>query len=275
MEGALITTNVVLNDAMTMLQQTSRTFYIPISRLTPGLKEAVSSAYLCMRAIDEIEDDADLAGTIKAELLQGVHDAIQAPDMAEAVQKVLSPYKDVLPEVTLRLHEWALLCPPTVAPTIYGYIARMSKQMAEWVNVGWNIKTEEELDGYTYSVAGMVGEMLSEIWLWYDGTTSDMTKAVAFGRGLQAVNILRNRTEDLERGVDFYPDGWGSKEMLHYTRRNLKLADEYIAELKEGPAMEFCKIPLALAHATVKLISAGGNKLTRDTVLKIVNRITG
>ncbi|WP_336745161.1 phytoene/squalene synthase family protein [Paenibacillus sp. y28] len=260
---------------MTMLQQTSRTFYIPISRLTPGLKEAVSSAYLCMRAIDEIEDDADLAGTIKAELLQGVHDAIQAPDMAEAVQKVLSPYKDVLPEVTLRLHEWALLCPPTVAPTIYGYIARMSKQMAEWVNVGWNIKTEEELDGYTYSVAGMVGEMLSEIWLWYDGTTSDMTKAVAFGRGLQAVNILRNRTEDLERGVDFYPDGWGSKEMLHYTRRNLKLADEYIAELKEGPAMEFCKIPLALAHATVKLISAGGNKLTRDTVLKIVNRITG
>lgn len=32
--------------------------------------------------------------------------------------------------------------------------------------------------------------------------------AVSFGRGLQAVNILRNHKEDkVERNVDFYPKG--------------------------------------------------------------------
>lgn len=91
----------------------------------------------------------------------------------------------------------------TGAPIVFSYIAKMSFDMADWVQNGWNIHTEEDLDRYTYSVAGMVGEMLSELWLWHDGTESDRTKAIGFGRGLQAVNILRNRGEDLKRGVDF------------------------------------------------------------------------
>lgn len=260
-----------MNDAMTILKMTSRTFYIPISRLKLGLKDAVASAYLCMRAIDEIEDHEELTDDLKAKLLHEVHDAFLSTDVINKVQNVLSPYREVLPEVTMRLDEWALLCPPTVNEIVYRNTAKMAKQMAEWVLVGWSIRTEQDLDSYTYSVAGMVGEMLSDIWLWNDGTRTDREKAVAFGRGLQAVNILRNRAEDLERGVDFYPDGWGSKEMLAYTRRNLKVADAYLKELKGGPALDFCKIPLTLAHATVKLISAGGNKLTRDAVMRLVN----
>ncbi len=274
MEGTSIN-NVILSDAMTMLKKTSRTFYIPISRLDLGLREAVTSAYLCMRAIDEIEDHEELTDQLKAELLRGIHETFQSQHIIEATQKLLSPYGAVLPAVTMRLDEWALLCPSSGAPIVYRYIAKMSLQMAEWVQNGWSIHTEEDLDRYTYSVAGMVGEMLSELWLWHDGTQSDLTKAVAFGRGLQSVNILRNRVEDLKRGVDFFPDGWGFKEMQEYTRRNLQLADSYIADLKEGPALKFCKVPLALAHATVNLIALGGNKLTRDAVLKIVSRVNG
>ncbi len=262
-----------MNDAMIMLKKTSRTFYIPINRLKEGLKEAVAAAYLCMRAIDEIEDHETLSDDLKVELLLGVHDAFQSSDVIGNSRKLLAPYEGVLPDVTMRIDEWAQLCPPTVNEVVYRNTAKMSKQMGEWVHAGWNIHTEEDLDNYTYSVAGMVGEMLSEIWLWYDGTKSDMVKAVAFGRGLQAVNILRNRKEDLERGVDFFPDGWGPKEMMKYTRRNLKIADEYIKDLKGGPALDFCKIPLTLAHATVNLIAAGGNKLTRDAVMKLVGSI--
>ncbi|WP_204798957.1 squalene/phytoene synthase family protein [Paenibacillus sacheonensis] len=258
-----------------MLKKTSRTFYIPISQLVIGLKEAVTSAYLCMRAIDEIEDHEQLSDELKVELLLGIHDAFQAAQVTEALQKLLSPYQAVLPAVTLQLDEWVDLCPSSAAPIVNRYIAKMALQMSEWVQNGWHIHTEEDLDRYTYSVAGMVGEMLSELWLWHDGTQSDLTKAIAFGRGLQAVNILRNRNEDMKRGVDFFPDGWGFKEMQQYTRRNLQQADSYIADLKEGPALKFCKVPLALAHATVNLISVGGNKLTRDTVLKIVSRVSG
>ncbi len=260
-----------MNDAMTVLKNTSRTFYIPISRLTPGLKEAVASAYLCMRAIDEIEDHEELADELKIELLNRIHDEVLSPDPIAGVRAVLDPHAAILPEVTMRLDEWIMLCPATAQDIVNSHTAKMSKQMAEWVQSGWYIRTELDLDNYTYSVAGMVGEMLSDLWFWYDGTKTDQVKAVAFGRGLQAVNILRNRKEDLTRGVDFFPDGWDFKEMLEYTRRNLKVADAYIEELKGGPARDFCKIPLTLAHATVKLISKGGNKLTREAVLRLVN----
>jgi len=39
---------------LNILEETSRTFYIPIVKLPVGVQEAVASAYLCLRAIDEI-----------------------------------------------------------------------------------------------------------------------------------------------------------------------------------------------------------------------------
>lgn len=263
-----------MNDAMKMLKNTSRTFFIPISKLKGSLQDAVASAYLCMRAIDEIEDHHELSDEYKVDMLNKVHDALQTGEPLASVRHLFADQKAQLPEVTYRMDEWAELCPESAREIVFRHTASMSKQMAQWVHVDWNIETEQDLDNYTYSVAGMVGELLSEIWYWHDGTVTDPQKAVAFGRGLQAVNILRNRKEDLERGVDFFPKGWDMKEMLQYTRRNLGVADEYVKDLKDGQARTFCKIPLTLAHATVKLISAGGNKLTRDTVLRLVNSIT-
>ncbi len=263
-----------LKDAMMVLKETSRTFYIPINRLVPGLKEAVASAYLCMRAIDEIEDHESIADELKIELLRGVQHILTEQGGAGEIERYLAPHREVLPEVSWRLQEWAELCPDTVSEVVFRYTSKMAGQMADWVERSWSIRTVEDLDAYTYSVAGMVGEMLSEIWHWYDGTQTDPLKAVAFGRGLQAVNILRNRDEDLKRGVDFFPEGWSSKEMIQYTRNNLKLGDAYNEELNGGPALEFCKIPLKLAHATLNLIAAGGNKLTRQAVMKLVNSLT-
>ena len=40
------------DDALRVLQETSRTFFLPIRQLPPGLQEAIASAYLCMRATD-------------------------------------------------------------------------------------------------------------------------------------------------------------------------------------------------------------------------------
>ena len=44
------------DDALRVLQETSRTFFVPIRELPAELQEVIASAYLCMRAIDEIED---------------------------------------------------------------------------------------------------------------------------------------------------------------------------------------------------------------------------
>ena len=119
--GRFFINNIALNEAMTMLKDTSRTFYIPISYLDVGIKEAVASAYLCMRAIDEIEDHNDLSDELKVELLLGISEIFESQDIKEAPQthKILSPYRTVLPAVSMQLDDWALLCPPSAASIVY------------------------------------------------------------------------------------------------------------------------------------------------------------
>ena len=65
-------------DALQILKETSRTFYIPISILPSGLQEAVASAYLCMRALDQIEDDPILDNETKKRLLQNISLTLQS-----------------------------------------------------------------------------------------------------------------------------------------------------------------------------------------------------
>jgi isopentenyl-diphosphate Delta-isomerase len=119
-------------------------------------------------------------------------------------------------------------------------------------------------------VAGSVGVLLSDLWEWFDGTQSARGKAVAFGRGLQAVNILRNRAEDLARGVDFFPSGWCQHDLIAYARENLALAGEYVEDLPVGTAREFCRIPLLLAYSTLAALARGEPKLNRDVVIQLI-----
>lgn len=263
--------------ALEVLEETSRTFFIPISRLPSGLQEAVASAYLCMRAIDEIEDHPDLDNVLKSEILKTISLTLQSAThdfTASHLTVPLDGYKDLIPEVSYRVGEWALLAPDTIAPRVWDATAAMADRMAHWATVNWTVQTETELDQYTFSVAGSVGLLLSDLWAWYDGTQTNRSHAIGFGRGLQAVNILRNHTEDLTRGVDFYPQGWTHEQMQAYARHNLALADAYTAALPVGPALDFCRIPLALAHATLDALSQGEAKLSRSTVMNLVSQLT-
>lgn len=264
-------------DALEILKQTSRTFYIPISRLPLGLQEAVASAYLCMRAIDQIEDHPGLDNPTKAYLLQTVSLKLQAAVDGRALEELglaLNPHQSLLEEVTLRIGEWALLAPETIAPRIWDATAIMSDRMAYWATNNWKIQTEADLDRYTFGVAGAVGLLLSDLWLWYDGTQTNRSHALGFGRGLQAVNILRNHTEDKRRGVDFFPEGWSDEDLHRYARRHLSLADAYTKALPPGPALDFCKIPLALAYATLDALVMGEHKLSRRAVLALLEQVT-
>ncbi|MEW6497606.1 MAG: phytoene/squalene synthase family protein [Cyanobacteriota bacterium] len=267
----------LLKDALEVLAETSRTFHIPISRLPLGLQEAVTSAYLCMRAIDEIEDHPVLDNPTKAKLLRLMSLKLQAAAENFAIADFsdgFSLHRELLPEVTIRMSEWALLAPEDIAFRIWDTTAAMADRMAYWADNNWTIQTESDLDRYTFSVAGAIGLLLSDLWAWYDGTQTNRTHAVGFGRGLQAVNILRNHTEDLTRGVDFFPEGWSNEHMQTYARRNLALADAYTNALPEGPALDFCQIPLLLAHGTLDALSHGREKLTRIEVLALLEQVS-
>ena len=264
--------------ALETLKQTSRTFYIPIVRLPEKLQDAVASAYLCMRAIDEIEDTPNLDCQTKAYLLRSVSLRLQEIsdiDAYECIGADLKLYRDVLPDVSLRIGEWASLAPASIAPRIWDATAAMADRMAYWAEQNWEIKTEADLDRYTFSVAGAVGLLLSDLWAWYDGTITDRSQAIAFGRGLQAVNIVRNHREDSLRGVSFVPDGWTSKDVQKYARRQLQQADLYIKALpKDSPALLFCQIPYILAKGTLDAIALGKPKLSRNDVLNLVEKFT-
>ncbi|HEY9600486.1 MAG TPA: phytoene/squalene synthase family protein [Allocoleopsis sp.] len=265
-------------DALEILQRTSRTFYIPISCLPSELQAAVASAYLCMRAIDEIEDHPDLHRSIKVKLLQTISFCLQAQRADANVLDELSVSLDrqslSLAEVTIRIGEWAKLAPEAIAPRICDATAAMADRMANWVSCNWEVNTEVDLDRYTFGVAGAVGLLLSDLWAWYDGTQTNRAHAVGFGRGLQAVNILRNRNDDLVRGVNFFPVGWNTETMQRYARRNLVLADTYTQSLPKGPALVFCQIPLALAHATLDILAEGKEKLSRSDVVAVIEEVT-
>lgn len=261
------------HDAERVLAETSRTFAIPIARLPAGLKEAVAGAYLCMRSIDEIEDHALLPAAEKARLLRAVSAALQqgpAADAAAALARALAGAAAPLPEVTLRLGEWAELPPAAIRPRVHDAIAAMADRMAVWAETCFSIADEADLDRYTYAVAGAVGLLLSDLWAWHDGTRTDRADAVGFGRGLQAVNILRNRAEDLAAGVDFFPPGWSAADLSRYARQNLAIAERYTAHLPDGPIREFSAIPLALAQATLAALDAGRSKLSRAEVERVV-----
>jgi farnesyl-diphosphate farnesyltransferase len=269
----------ISSDLVRVLKETSRTFFIPITRLPAKLQETVACAYLCMRAIDEIEDHPDLEDNTKAALLHGLGPILQAHIGVGNTHTVLaeldiffSPYRSILPEVTLRIGEWLSCTPIEISPRVWDATTAMAERMGYWAGNHWQIQTEADLDGYTFSVAGAVGLLLCDIWGWFDGTPIDRICAVQFGRGLQAVNILRNRKEDSERGVNFYPAGWTDRQMFTYARKNLDLAWTGVKSMPKSSFKFFVDIPLHLAEATLNAIENGFEKLSREQVMQIVGQ---
>jgi farnesyl-diphosphate farnesyltransferase len=265
-------------DALRALEATSRTFYLPIVRLPDGVREAVTSAYLCLRALDEIEDHPTLPAADKIHLLTHVSLALQAQEPARGFDPALleaafAPFRSRLPEVTLDLARWAMHAPEDVAARVWDETAAMADRMAHWVRVNWRVADEADLNRYTYAVAGSVGVLLSDIWAWYDGTRTDHGQAVGYGRGLQAVNILLNRQQDAARGVSFFPPSWEPAEMHAYARRQLMQAQAYVQSLPPGPIREACRIPAALAAASLDAVERGERKLSRPAVLAILARL--
>lgn len=260
-------------EAMHMLKHTSRTFFIPINLLKPVLKKTVGSAYLCMRAIDEIEDHENLESETKQHLLRSTSKLLKQPFNEAAYRELLKPYESQLPEVSLRLADWILLCPDEIVGKVKESTSIMAEGMAKWVEKDWQIKTKDDLDDYTYYVAGLVGVMLSDIWKWYDNTETNRDLAIAYGRGLQAVNMLRNQDEDEERGVQFLPNNWSKDDLFAYATTNLKQADEYIKDISTRNILLFCRIPLALAKRTLKALKSGREKMSRNEVETTVEDI--
>ncbi len=72
------------------------------------------------------------------------------------------------------------------------------------------LATQREMDDYCYYVAGVVGEMLTELFCDFDPAIAARREqmlrlAVSFGQALQMTNILKDQWEDRSRGACWLP----------------------------------------------------------------------
>ncbi|BAE18248.1 hypothetical protein SSP1103 [Staphylococcus saprophyticus subsp. saprophyticus ATCC 15305] len=261
-------------DAMRVLKETSRTFYIPITFLEKELKHTVASAYLVLRAIDEIEDHEALSNDMKYNTLMQISELFKETFDEDKYLQILAPVKNDMPEVTIRLGEWIDACPEHTRAVVLEASSEMAYGMAKWAKANWDIHTKADLDDYTYYVAGLVGVMLSQLWDLCAGVKTDRDLAIGYGRGLQAVNILRNQHEDYEeRGVSFVPDDWDRDDLFEYAEDNLAKADAYMKDINKKTILLFCRLPLALAHKSLKAMQNGREKISRSEVEETVEEI--
>ena len=159
-----------------------------------------------------------------------------------------------------------------------------------------------DMDSYCYHVAGVVGEMLTELFCDYSKDIDkhhDQLKqfAVSFGQGLQMTNILKDIWEDQERGMCWLPRdvfkkygsnlsgithanaGHGFSQALGHligvAKAHLSIALRYtlLIPRHESGIRRFCLWALGMAVLTLRKINANRSytngqevKITRTSV---------
>jgi farnesyl-diphosphate farnesyltransferase len=142
----------------------------------------------------------------------------------------------------------------------------------------------QQLKDYCYLVAGIVGEMLSELFLLDRANLAPVAgylreRAATFGEALQLVNILKDSAGDAAEGRRYLPAEVPVAEVFALARRDLGIAGEYIRALQEAGAprgiVEFTALPVRLAWAALEKVekSGPGTKVSRPEVFLIVQRL--
>ena len=127
---------------------------------------------------------------------------------------ILMPEGDPEIEVALQADE-VLECLKRVcrrSRAIFSFSMSATPQlgMARWQEHGPFVEDEAAMDDYMHEVAGRVGHLLTEVFVWYDPKIADnsenfMELGREFGLALQTVNIIRGMRKDYERGWVFVP----------------------------------------------------------------------
>lgn len=198
----------------------SRTFALTIPELPETLRDVVGNAYLLCRITDCIEDEPALTPQEKQRFANRFVDVVEGREDATAFGAELAA---ALSSSTPREERDLVANTPRVIGIARGFregqrrpVARcvriMSFGMAEFqqLDTSAGLKDLRELDRYCYVVAGVVGEMLTELFCDYSNEIRKRREellplAVSFGQGLQMTNILKDVWEDLGRGACWLP----------------------------------------------------------------------
>ena len=202
------------------LRGVSRTFALTIPQLPEPLRDVVGNAYLLCRITDSIEDEPALSPSQKRRFADRFVGVVEGRADAEGFGRELAAS---LSSSTTAGERDLVANTPTVIRITRRFgggqrraLARCVRVMAEGMSAFQELDTSgglkdlRELDRYCYVVAGVVGEMLTELFCDYSDEIGErrrelMPLAVSFGQGLQMTNILKDVWEDLRRGACWLP----------------------------------------------------------------------
>jgi farnesyl-diphosphate farnesyltransferase len=222
--------NELLTD---LLKQVSRSFYLTVRVLPKSIRSQIGLGYLLARTTDTVADTEIVPVEQRLKLLQALRERIlgmsSAPvDFGELARHQGSPAERVLLEkceAGVALLEAQSPADRKLIRDVLDTITsgqeldlkrfeangRPSRHGADGTPSLIALQTDEELDDYTYRVAGCVGRFWTRVCLAHQFSTPSTTDSsfeelgVRFGKGLQLVNILRDIPADLKKGRCYIP----------------------------------------------------------------------
>ena len=207
----------------------SRLFYTTLTVVPADVRDQVSLAYLFARAADTIADTElidrprrlDYLGQLKA---QFVSDQVSLGQIREIQQAVGTIQQDSAERQLLERLDECFGVLQEFSPEDRRRVRQLMTTLVRGMEMDLTVfpgssaadltalKTLEALDGYTYYVAGCVGEFWTDLMCAYRrglrgwNVRSMAEVGVRFGKGLQLTNVVKDIAHDLQRGRCYVPE---------------------------------------------------------------------
>jgi farnesyl-diphosphate farnesyltransferase len=212
-----------------LLRDVSRSFYLSLRVLPARIRPQISLAYLLARASDTIADTQAMPRAERIKLLESFRHAIRQHAQREdasgsfsaagiAREAATAGERRLLKKIDHCLKSLAgfsdvdrMLISELLDQIIAGQIFDLEKFTGTDETGIVALANEDELDRYTYLVAGSVGEFWTKMCMEHVRDLRDWNAAsmaalgVRFGKALQIINILRDIARDLRAGRCYLP----------------------------------------------------------------------
>ena len=207
-----------------LLKDVSRSFYLTLRVLPSQVRAPIGLAYLLARTTDTIADTELVAPEQRLEALRALRERIQGRGETPLDFGALAREQGVRAEALILENCEASLA---VLRSLPAADAQLVREVLDTITSGQELdlrrfagasvrslvalRTDEEMDDYTYRVAGCVGEFWTKMCrahLFPRAPVNDaflLANGVRFGKGLQLVNILRDVAADLRNGRCYLP----------------------------------------------------------------------
>ncbi|MGA7992967.1 MAG: squalene/phytoene synthase family protein, partial [Thermoanaerobaculia bacterium] len=201
-------------DLLNLLEKTSRTFALSIPPLPEPTRGEVTVAYLLFRIADTFEDATHWPPEARIEALGEFRSLLENGSSEDAARLArtwttagASPhagYRELIAETPFVFEAFRSLS-PEVREILRTHVSRSAAGMSRFVartgDEGLVLDSLDDLKGYCYTVAGIVGELLTELFLLEEISLRTVAvelrqRAGAFGEALQLVNILKDSEDD-------------------------------------------------------------------------------